>query len=131
MPLVGWIGYAPPGNNFAQASAGFVEVAGDSGSPLGWDPRTWGLHEHFMTVSIIVEFPVKLANKAKRAGLLQQDTLERMFERALVRQETNPRFLRALEKLSASRLPPMTTEEVDAEITAYRQGKRRRRAGRR
>jgi len=27
-----------------QASARFVEVAGDSGSPSGWDPRTWGLH---------------------------------------------------------------------------------------
>ena len=84
-----------------------------------------------MTVSITVELPARLANKAKRAGLLQPDTLERMFERALIRQETSPRFLRALEKLSASRFPPMTTEEVDAEITAYRQGKRRRRAGRR
>ena len=30
----------------SQASARLVEVAGDSGSPDGWDPRTWGLH-HF------------------------------------------------------------------------------------
>ena len=29
----------------SQASARLVEVAGDSGSPDGWDPRTWGLHQ--------------------------------------------------------------------------------------
>jgi hypothetical protein len=27
------------------ANARIVEVAGNSNSPSGWDPRTWGLHQ--------------------------------------------------------------------------------------
>ena len=84
-----------------------------------------------MTINITLELPVKLANRAKKAGLLRQAALEQLLQRELRRQQTAPRFLTALAKLSASSLPAPTPAEVNAEIKAYRQQKRRKRAGRR
>ena len=54
-----------------------------------------------------------------------------MLEREVRRRDTSTRFLGSLKKLNASPLRPMTPEEISTEIKAYRQGKRKKREGRR
>ena len=70
------------------------------------------------TLQVKLELPDPLAAEAKAAGLLTPEQLERMLREAL-------RVLR-VEKLALSRevlatnpLPPMTPEEIQAEIDAY------------
>ena len=84
-----------------------------------------------MTLKLTVDMPDTLVRRAKRAGVFEAGSFTRMVERELRRRQTSGRFRKALEKLSASPLPPMTAEEVNAEIKAYRLEKRQRREGRR
>lgn len=75
--------------------------------------------------------PDTLVRKAKRAGVFETESFTRMVEREVRRRQTSGRFWNALDKLSASPLPPMTSDEINAEIKAYRREKRRTREGRR
>jgi hypothetical protein len=84
-----------------------------------------------MTLKLTIDVPDTLVRKAKQVGVFEADSFTRMLEREVQRRQTNSRFWNALEKLSASPLPPMTTEEVNAEIKAYRREKRQRRENRR
>lgn len=76
------------------------------------------------TLQLKLELPDPLAAEAQAAGLLTQEQLERMVREAL--------RVRRVEKLAAARgplaanpLPPMTPEEIQAEIDAYRAEVRR------
>ncbi len=64
-----------------------------------------------------------------RAGRVSFGTM--MLERELSRQQSSGRFWNALDRLSASPLPPMTSAEINVEIKACRREKQQRRAGRR
>lgn len=71
------------------------------------------------TLEITLSLPDSLAKEAQQAGLLAPEELERLVREAL-RAKRVERLFKAREKLAAEPLPPMTTEEIQAEIDAYR-----------
>jgi hypothetical protein len=75
-------------------------------------------------VSVEIELPVRLATQAKKAGLLEPEALERMVREALLPKRVDD-LTQAREVLGANPLPPITPEEIQAEIDAYRAGVRR------
>jgi hypothetical protein len=75
-------------------------------------------------VAVEIELPDTLATQAKKAGLLEPEALERMVREALLARRVED-LAQAREVLAASPLPPMTTEEIQAEIEAYRADVRR------
>ena len=79
------------------------------------------------TLEVTLSLPDSLAAEARQAGLLSPIELERMVREAL-RSRRVERLGAARDKLAADPLPPMTTEEIQAEIEAYR-AKERHAAG--
>jgi len=75
-------------------------------------------------VNLEIELPDMLAAQAKRAGLLEPEALERMVREALLARRVED-LARARDLLAAKPLPPMTPEEIQAEIDAYRAEVRR------
>jgi hypothetical protein len=76
---------------------------------------------------VTVKLPDELAAEAKAAGLLQDAALEKVFREALRRKSVNELF-GALGEIEAAKLPPMTEEEIQAEIDAARAERRARSA---
>lgn len=76
------------------------------------------------TLEIKLSLPDSLAKEAQQAGLLAPVELERLVREAL-RAKRIERLLKVREKLAAEPLPPMTPEEIQAEIDAYRAQVRR------
>ena len=76
------------------------------------------------TLEIKLSLPDGLAKEAQQAGLLAPEELERLVREAL-RARRADRLSKARERLAAEPLPPMTSEEIQAEIDAYRAGIRR------
>jgi hypothetical protein len=76
------------------------------------------------TLEVTLELPDSLAKEAQQAGLLTPEELERLVREAL-RAKRVQRLSKAREKLAAEPLPPMTPEEIQAEIDAYRAQVRR------
>lgn len=72
-----------------------------------------------------IEFnlPDALAQEAKGAGLLEQVRLEQLV-RAELRREAGLRLRAAMEKLHAADIPPMTMDEINAEVKAVRRERR-------
>lgn len=75
-------------------------------------------------VNVAIELPDALATQAKKAGLLEPQALERMLREALLAKRVES-LVEAREVLAANPLPPMTSEEIQAEIDAYRAEVRR------
>lgn len=71
------------------------------------------------TLEVTLELPDSLAKEAQQAGLLAPEELERLVREAL-RAKRVERLSKVREKLVAEPLPPMTPEEIQAEIDAYR-----------
>jgi xanthine/CO dehydrogenase XdhC/CoxF family maturation factor len=67
--------------------------------------------------------PEALAKEAAEAGLLASDKIAALLREQL-RAERLKRLRGAREKLAADPLPPMTADEIQAEIRAYRAGQR-------
>jgi hypothetical protein len=83
------------------------------------------VNEPIMTrLTLEIELPDALAEQAKKAGLLEPEALERMVREAL-RARRVKELAEAREVLAANPLPPMTPEEVQTEIDAYRSEIRR------
>lgn len=76
------------------------------------------------TFQVKVELPDPLAAEAQAAGLLVPEQLERMLREAL-RAKRVEKLAAAREVLAANPPPPMTPEEIQAEIDAYRAEVRR------
>ena len=70
------------------------------------------------TLEIKFSLPDSLAQEAQQAGLLAPEELERLVREAL-RANRVERLFKARVKLAAEPLPPMTPEEIQAEIDAY------------
>jgi hypothetical protein len=84
-----------------------------------------GLSRPAMTrVNVEIELPDTLATQAKKAGLLEPEALERMVREALLATRVGD-LAQARDVLAANPLPPMTPEEIQAEIDAYRAEVRR------
>lgn len=75
-------------------------------------------------VSVEIHLPDTLAEQARKAGLLEPGALERMVREALLATRVED-LTKAREVLAANPLPPMTPEEIQAEIDAYRADVRR------
>ena len=76
------------------------------------------------TLEVKLNLPDSLANEARQAGLLTPEELERLLREAL-RARRVERLTAVRESLAANPLPPMTPEEIGAEIDAYRAQVRR------
>jgi hypothetical protein len=75
-------------------------------------------------VNVEIELPDTLATQAKKEGLLEPEALERMVREAL-RARRVEGLVQARDALTANPLPPLTPEEIQAEIDAYRAEVRR------
>jgi hypothetical protein len=75
-------------------------------------------------VAVEIELPDTLATQAKKAGLLEPEALERMVREALLAKRVDD-LAKARDVLATNPLPPMTPEEIQAEIDAYRADVRR------
>ena len=79
-------------------------------------------------MELTVNLPDTLANEAEAAGLLTPEAIERLLREAVRRKAVNELF-EAADGLAAANIPPMTMEEIQAEVDAVRKA-RRERAGR-
>jgi hypothetical protein len=75
---------------------------------------------------LTVTLPDDLAQKAKAAGLLNAEGIERAL-RAALRREAARKFLEIGRALVANGTPPMTEDEIQAEIDAARAERRAKR----
>lgn len=78
------------------------------------------------TLELTLNLPDDLAQRAKDAGLLSNEAIEKLLREQLRRQAGEE--LRAMLDRVQSTGTPMTEDEVQAEIDAYRAEKRAKRA---
>mgnify|MGYP001560889665 CR=1 FL=1 len=74
--------------------------------------------------TVELKLPDQLAHEAQAAGLLAPEEFERLVREAL-RVRRLQAFAETRAKLAAAPFPPMTAEEIQAEIDAYRAESRR------
>lgn len=75
--------------------------------------------------TIQIDLPDATAQAAREAGLLTPQALEQLLREAMRKRQVD-RLFAAMDKLAALE-PPMTEEEIDAEIDAARAERARRR----
>ena len=78
------------------------------------------------TLELTLNLPDELASKAQAAGLLNAEAVERLLREQL-RRQAGQQLRAMLDKADTSGTPPMTEDEVQAEIDAYRAERRARR----
>ena len=77
---------------------------------------------------IRIELPDATAQAARDAELLTSEALERMLKDALRRKQAADSLLSIADRVAAAGIPPMSMEEINAEVKAAR-AERRQRAG--
>jgi post-segregation antitoxin (ccd killing protein) len=75
------------------------------------------------TVDLKITLPDQLAHEARAAGLLTEHGIERLIEDA-VRRTAGSRLLDAVRRPRDAEGPPLTEEDIAAEVAAVR-GRRR------
>lgn len=75
------------------------------------------------TLELTLNLPDELASKAQAAGLLNSEAIERLLREQL-RKQAGQELRAMLNKVDASGTPPMTEDEIQAEINAERRAKR-------
>ena len=78
--------------------------------------------------TIQIELPDATANAARDAGLLTPQALERLINDALRRKQAADSLLSIADCVAAAGIPPMSMEEINAEVKAAR-AERKQRAG--
>ena len=81
----------------------------------------------FTMTKIEFNLPDALAEEAEGAGLLEQARLEGLV-RAELRRESGQRLRAAMDKLHAANIPPMSMDEINAEVKEVRRERRKREA---
>lgn len=76
-------------------------------------------------VNITLNLPGELVEQAKNAGLLTNERIEKLLVGELERQRRLKGLLTDLDKLAAIE-PPISDEEITAELETYRKEKRQR-----
>lgn len=76
---------------------------------------------------LVVNLPDELAQRARSAGLLTDSAIQRLLEEAM-RREAGRRLLQVAERVHAAGIPPMSDEEIVAEVKAVRAERRARQA---
>ena len=79
------------------------------------------------TLQLKLTLPDELAKQARAAGLLKSEAIVAMLREQL-KQQAGKELRAMMDKLAASNIPPMSEEEIQAEIDAVRKA---RKAGRR
>lgn len=77
---------------------------------------------------IQIELPDATVQAARDAGLLTSDALERLLNDALKRKQAADSLLSIADRVAAAGIPPMSMEEINAEVKAAR-AERKQRAG--
>jgi hypothetical protein len=80
------------------------------------------------TLELTLNLPDGLAKEAARMGLLDPDSLQALLREA-VRNRRIAKLAEARKEISAAGIPPMTMEEIQAEIDADRTERRSKAAG--
>ncbi len=78
------------------------------------------------TLELTLNIPDELASKAQAAGLLNSEAIEKLLREQL-RKQAGQELRAMLNKADASGMPPMSEEEIQAEIDAYRAQRRAKR----
>lgn len=78
--------------------------------------------------TIKIELPDATAQAARDAGLLTSQALERLLNDALRRKAVDELFGK-MDELADANFPPMTMEEIQAEVDAVRAERRKPAAG--
>jgi hypothetical protein len=76
--------------------------------------------------TIQIELPEATAQAARAAGLLTPQALERLLNEALKRQQAADSLLSIADRVAAAGIEPMSMEEINAEVKAAREERRRR-----
>jgi flagellar motor switch protein FliG len=79
-----------------------------------------------MMTKIQIEVPDATAQAAQAAGLLTPQAMDRLLSNALRKQQAADYLLAIAGEVAAANIPPMTPEEIQAEVKAARQEKKRR-----
>ena len=83
-----------------------------------------------MTIlALTLELPDELAREAQDRGLLTSEKLGQVIRAEIERQRQVDRLFETMDKLAALKIPPLSSEEIQAEIRAARTERRMRRAG--
>jgi hypothetical protein len=77
---------------------------------------------------IQIELPDATAQAAREAGLLTPQALERLLNEALRRKQAADSLLSIADRVAAAGIPPMSMEEINAEVKAVRAARRQRAA---
>jgi hypothetical protein len=75
------------------------------------------------TLELTLNLPDELASKAQAAGLLNSEAIEKLLREQL-RKQASQELRVMLDKVRTSGISPMTEDEVQAEIDAYRAERR-------
>ena len=73
---------------------------------------------------IQIELGDEVAKAAQEAGLLTTPALERLLADALRRRQAGDALLSIADRVAAAGIEPMSMEEIDAEVKAYRAERR-------
>ena len=77
---------------------------------------------------IQIDLPEATAQAAQAAGLLTPEALARLLNEALHRRQAADALVSIADRVAAAGIPPMSMEEINAEVKAAR-AERRKRAG--
>jgi hypothetical protein len=80
--------------------------------------------------TVQITLPDQLAADARRAGLLTPQAIEALLREAVERRRIVDDLFAAIERVQAAGPPPMSEDEVQAEIDAARADRRSRDPGR-
>ena len=78
------------------------------------------------TLELTLNLPDELANKAQAAGLLNSEAIEKLLREQL-RKQAGEELRVMLNKAGASSALPMSEDEIQAEVEAYRAERRAQR----
>jgi hypothetical protein len=70
--------------------------------------------------TIQIELPDATAQAARDAGLLTSQALDRLLLDAIERQQAADSLLSLADRIAAAGIEPMSMEEINAEVKAYR-----------
>lgn len=71
------------------------------------------------TLEVTLNLPDAMAKEATRMGLLEPDALQSLV-RAAIRERRIKRMFAAMDVLSEAKLPPLTMEEIQADVERVR-----------
>ncbi|MCK9388757.1 MAG: hypothetical protein M0Q22_10265 [Sulfuritalea sp.] len=78
--------------------------------------------------TIQIELPDATAQAARDAGLLTTQAMERLLTEAIRRRQAEDALLSIADRVAVAGIPPMTMQEINAEVKAAR-AERKQRAG--